>query len=91
MAIKIDDDLMTLEVGGVVISEARRRPGGWWEVTYWPRFFDRDQAITALTVTELLQAGSSERAGALPVALAAGRAGYGEPRMRSPWCSAKSW
>jgi hypothetical protein len=23
----------------------------------WPRFFDRNQAITALTVTELLQSG----------------------------------
>ncbi|HUD36153.1 MAG TPA: hypothetical protein VMR14_04595 [Streptosporangiaceae bacterium] len=57
MAIKIDDDHMTLEIGGVVLSEARRRPGGWWEVDYWPRFFDRDQAITALTVTELLKAG----------------------------------
>jgi hypothetical protein len=31
--------------------------GGWWEVTYWPRFFDRNQAITALTVTELLESG----------------------------------
>jgi hypothetical protein len=26
-------------------------------VTYWPRFFDRNQAITALTVTELLEGG----------------------------------
>jgi len=26
-------------------------------VTYWPRFFDRNQAITALTVTELLESG----------------------------------
>jgi hypothetical protein len=57
MAIKIDDDVMTLEIGGQVISEARRRSGGWWEVTLWPRFFDRSQAITALTVTELLETG----------------------------------
>lgn len=57
MAIKIDDDLMTLEIGGEVISQARRRPGGWWEVTHWPRFFDRDQAVTALTVTEVLETG----------------------------------
>ena len=57
MAIKINDDLMTLEIGGQVISRARRRPDGWWEVTCWPRFFDRDQAITALTVTELLETG----------------------------------
>ncbi len=57
MAIRIDDDCMTLEINGVVISQARRLPGGWWEVDYWPRFFDRDQAITALTVTELLETG----------------------------------
>lgn len=56
MAINIGDDVMTLEVGGQVISQARR-PGDWWEVSYWPRFFDRDQAITALTVTELLETG----------------------------------
>jgi len=55
MAITIYDDCMTLEIGGEVISQARRRPGGWWEVDCWPGFFDRDQAITALTVTELLE------------------------------------
>ena len=60
MAIKIEDDLMTLEVGGEVISQARRRSGGWWEVTHWPRFFDRNQAITALLVTELLASGREE-------------------------------
>jgi hypothetical protein len=27
------------------------------EVTDWPRFFDRNRAITALTVTELLESG----------------------------------
>jgi len=26
-------------------------------VSHWPRFFDRNQAITALTVTELLESG----------------------------------
>jgi hypothetical protein len=57
MAIKIYDDLMTLEINGEAIAEARRQPGGWWEVTHWPRFFDRDQAVTALTVTELLETG----------------------------------
>ena len=55
MSIRINDDIMTLEVDGKVIAEAKRRPGGWWEVTNWPRFFDRNQAITALTVTELLE------------------------------------
>ena len=57
MPIKIYDDLMTLEVHGAVIATAKRRTGGWWEVTNWPRFFDRNQAITALTVTELLENG----------------------------------
>ncbi len=28
-----------------------------WEVSHWPRFFDRNQAITALAVTELLESG----------------------------------
>jgi len=57
MAIKIDDELMTLEIDGNVIAVAERRTGGWWEVTRWPRFFDRNQAITALTVAELLENG----------------------------------
>jgi hypothetical protein len=58
MAIKIeDDDLMSLEVDGAVLATARKRADGWWEVSYWPRFFDRSQAITALTITELLDNG----------------------------------
>jgi len=59
MAIKIDDDCMTLEIDGRIIATAKRRPSGWWEVSYWPRFFDRNQAITALTITELLETGRS--------------------------------
>jgi hypothetical protein len=46
MQIKIDDDFMYLEIDGKVL-----------EVSYWPRFFDRNQAITALTITELLESG----------------------------------
>ena len=57
MPIKIDDGFMSLEIDGKVVATARERTGGWWEVTYWPRFFDRTQAITALTVTELLETG----------------------------------
>jgi hypothetical protein len=57
LSIKIDEQYMCLEVAGEVIATARQRPDGWWEVTSWPRFFDRDQAITALTVTELLESG----------------------------------
>ncbi len=60
MAIIIDDDFMSLEIDGQVVATARQRADGWWEVTYWPRFFDRNQAITALTVTELLETGYGE-------------------------------
>jgi hypothetical protein len=57
MPIRIRDGFMRLEIDGRVIATATERAGGWWEVTYWPRFFDRNQAITALTVTELLESG----------------------------------
>ena len=57
MPIRIRDGFMRLEIDGRVIATATERAGGWWEVTYWPRFFDRNQAITALTVTELLETG----------------------------------
>jgi hypothetical protein len=57
MAIKIEDNLMSLEVAGAVLATARKRADGWWDVSYWPRFFDRNQAITALTITELLNSG----------------------------------
>ena len=57
MAIEITDDSMCLEIDGIVIATARKQADGWWEVSHWPRFFDRNQAITALTVTELLESG----------------------------------
>ena len=57
MSIRIDDGFMSLEIDGKVIATARERVGGWWEVTHWPRFFTRNQAITALVVTELLESG----------------------------------
>ena len=65
--IKIDDGFMSLEIDGKVVAIARERTGGWWEVSYWPRFFDRNQAITALTITELLETG---RASNDPILLA---------------------
>ena len=67
MSIKITDDFIWLEIDGIVIATARMRADGWWEVSHWPRFFDRNQAITALTVTELLESG---RAGNDPVVMA---------------------
>jgi hypothetical protein len=57
MTITINDDLMTLQIDGKVIATATQRPDGWWEVTNWPGFLNRNQAIIALTVTELLSAG----------------------------------
>jgi hypothetical protein len=57
MPIMIGDGVMRLEIDGRIVATATERAGGWWEVTYWPRSFDRNQAITALTVTELLESG----------------------------------
>lgn len=57
MSIKISDPFMCLDVGGPVIATARERADGWWEVSHWPRFFHRNQLITALTITELLDTG----------------------------------
>ena len=57
MEIEITDDFMRVHDGGRAISTARRRADGWWEVSHWPRFFDRNQAISAMTVTGLLEAG----------------------------------
>jgi hypothetical protein len=57
MSIKISDDFMSLEIDGKIIATATKRADNWWEVSYWPRFFDRNQAITALAVTELLESG----------------------------------
>ncbi len=57
MEIEISDDYMCLHDNGRIIATARQRVDGWWEVSHWPRFFDRNQAITALTVTELLESG----------------------------------
>jgi hypothetical protein len=57
MSIKIKNSVMWLEVNGRVVAVARQRPDGWWEISHWPRFLDRNQAITAMTITQLLEAG----------------------------------
>jgi hypothetical protein len=41
MPIRIGDNFMRLEIDGKVVAMATERSGGWWEVTYWRRFFDR--------------------------------------------------
>ncbi len=55
--IRTGEGVMQLEIDGQIATTATERAGGWWEVTYWPRSFDRNQAITALTLTELLESG----------------------------------
>jgi hypothetical protein len=51
---------MRLEINGKIIATAIEVGEGWWEVTNWPRYyFRRNQAVGALTVTELLGAGGA--------------------------------
>ena len=57
MPIKINDGSTRLEAGGQVLATARQRADGWREVSYRPRFVDRNQAITAVAITELLASG----------------------------------
>jgi hypothetical protein len=59
VAIEITDEIMYLKVDDGVVSTARLRESGWWEVTHWPRLSDRNQALTALTVIELLETSDS--------------------------------
>jgi hypothetical protein len=58
MPIKINDDFMYLEIDGTVIATASRRAGGWWEISPLAPVLDRGQAITTLTITELLESGA---------------------------------
>jgi hypothetical protein len=57
LSIKISERYTCLEVDGLVSASARQRAEGWWEVTCWPQRCGRNQAITALTVAELLGIG----------------------------------
>ena len=57
MTLKISADRMTLEVAGTVVADARQRADGHWQVSNWPTLLDRNQAITALTITELRECG----------------------------------
>jgi hypothetical protein len=66
MSLRIDDDTMVLDVDGRVAATARFARDaaadgqGAWIVSDRPgRLFTRNQAITALTVTELLAIGHS--------------------------------
>jgi hypothetical protein len=64
MAIRIEDDLMTLEVHGTVVATARFSRyaagddlGAWIVSAHSRRLFSRNEAITALTLAERLAAG----------------------------------
>jgi hypothetical protein len=66
MSLRIENNSMSLEVDGRVIATARfgehatADGQGAWIVSDRPRrLFSRNQAITALTVTELLEIGHS--------------------------------
>ena len=66
MSLRIDNDFMALEVGGEIIATARfsqhaaaNGQGAWIVSDRSVGLFTRNQAITALTVTELLAIGHS--------------------------------
>lgn len=64
MAVRIEDNFMTLEVDGAVVATGRFSKdaaadgnGAWIFSTYPLRLFTRNQAITALTLAECLAQG----------------------------------
>jgi hypothetical protein len=64
MAIRIEDDFVTLEVDGAVVATARFSQyaavdgnGAWIVSTKPARLFSHNQAITALTLAERLAVG----------------------------------
>jgi hypothetical protein len=57
MAINITNEVMTLEINGEVIATATHVGGGEWMIDTWPRYFDRNQAISALMLAEQLATG----------------------------------
>jgi hypothetical protein len=59
MAIKIDDDSMSVDLDGAVIATATRT-GDCWAVTDYPAALTRNQAITALMIAEYLTTGRDE-------------------------------
>lgn len=60
MAIIFEYSSMTLEIDGSVIATAIWVGGHEWVVDPWPKYFDRNQAITALTIAERLALGYGE-------------------------------
>jgi hypothetical protein len=59
VAVRINDNSMSAEVNGEVVSAAAC-VGGMWRATGWPRLLTRNEAITALVLAERLAAGYSD-------------------------------
>jgi hypothetical protein len=57
MMLTITEDRMVLHNDGGPLAGATRRLDGRWDVSTWPVPLGRDQAVTALTITELLARG----------------------------------
>ena len=57
MTLRITDTRIVLEVGGMAIGDATARADGRWDVSTWPVLLDRNQALTALKIAELLAHG----------------------------------
>jgi hypothetical protein len=57
MTLTVTEDRMILHADGLALAGATRRLDGKWDVSTWPVPLGRDQAITALTITELLARG----------------------------------
>ena len=57
MAIIIEEYSMTVGSDGSMIATATWAGGEAWIVAAWPRYFIRNQSITALTAAERLSAG----------------------------------
>jgi hypothetical protein len=55
MSIKINKNLIFLEIDGTVLATLRRWVDDWWEVDHRPRLVHRNQPIAVLAVTELLE------------------------------------
>ncbi len=56
MTLTINEDSMSLEIGGAHVAVAVHL-GDLWQFTGWPRLLTRNEAITALTLAERLTAG----------------------------------
>ena len=54
MMLTLTGNQMVLHNDGLPLAGATLRPDGRWDVSTWPVPPGRDQAITALTITELL-------------------------------------